>query len=430
MFTLARVAIAASLFLGSALGQATDVPAFETVVLSGRVVTQEGAAVANASVVLNSLAGRPEKSFMRTDKDGQFAFDVAMDRAYELHFESPGAAPRDLRVKVDESAQSLKDIVLDVHGSPSPVRPFGLPEQVAGLVKEEWADGLRYSLVARGEVFEQNLRVTQFGLREGNDAVLVQGAGSYFDGPSARPMLLFVNTDGLWWKAFGESNPPLYYHLDTLAHASNGWPDLEVWRHLEYATVRLVYEYGQGYERTHCDELQSVDHGKPIFKPCHEMTDEILNGMGQAPSGGHAWTLAEAPLTSEQRDLIYRTVAKPVHDDFEDKDEEIMTQTYVGTVQLSVARSTQLLVSGNCPRWVFATVQGRMRLVLESEAGSMFFIQKATHLGFHDVAVYWNSSAATGIFTVYRWNGVKYEQFWCIFNEGEFMSQGPCQGDQ
>jgi hypothetical protein len=111
-----------------------------------------------------------------------------------------------------------------------------------------------------------------------------------------------------------------------------------------------------------------------------------------------------------------------------------MAMTHIKLIQLAVGSAKQMLVfgpdvvcggSGNCPVWVFARVQGHLRLVLDS-FGSTFFIQPSVTGGFHNVATYMNTSVDSGGFGVYRWTGAEYRQFWCVSVQHMVVSQGKC----
>jgi len=111
-----------------------------------------------------------------------------------------------------------------------------------------------------------------------------------------------------------------------------------------------------------------------------------------------------------------------------------MATAHVKLVELAVAGPKQIVVfgpeplcggTGNCPILVFARIQGRLRLVLDS-FGSTFFIRRSMTGGFHDVATYTNSSADSGGFGVYHWIGAAYRQFWCVSVQHMVISQGKC----
>jgi hypothetical protein len=136
-------------------------------------------------------------------------------------------------------------------------------------------------------------------------------------------------------------------------------------------------------------------------------------------------SLADAPLTSKEREQIYRLIDnQDVHDAFTDaqRDEErkIVMSARVGSIVLADDGSRQVLVQGptlfcgahgNCSYWIFIRHRGQLRLVLDA-AGS-FIVRNTSSHGFRDVATGLRMSAYEGVFTVYRWNGAKYEEADC-----------------
>lgn len=136
-------------------------------------------------------------------------------------------------------------------------------------------------------------------------------------------------------------------------------------------------------------------------------------------------SLADAPLTSKEREQIYRLIDnQTVHDSFTDeqRDEERRTvmSARVGSIVLAEDGSRQVLVqgptlfcgaNGNCGYWIFIRHRGQLQLALA--AGGAFIVRNTSSYRFRDVATAWHMSAYEEVFTVYRWNGAKYEEADC-----------------
>jgi len=153
--------------------------------------------------------------------------------------------------------------------------------------------------------------------------------------------------------------------------------------------------------------------------------DDWKSGSAYDVNANLIYSLADAPLTSKEREQIYRLIDnQDVHDSFTDaqRDEERKTilSSHVGSIALADDGSRQILVqgptlfcgaTGNCSYWIFIRHRGQLRLVLDA-AGSLIVRNTSNH-GFRDVATGWHMSAYEGVFTVYRWNGTKYEKADC-----------------
>lgn len=136
-------------------------------------------------------------------------------------------------------------------------------------------------------------------------------------------------------------------------------------------------------------------------------------------------SLADAPLTSKEREQIYGLIDnQTVHDSFADeqRDEERRTvmSARVGSIVLAEDGSRQVLVqgptlfcgaSGNCGYWIFIRHRGQLQLALA--ASGAFIVRNTSSHGFHDVATAWHMSGYDEVFTVYRWNGTKYDEADC-----------------
>jgi hypothetical protein len=100
-------------------------------------------------------------------------------------------------------------------------------------------------------------------------------------------------------------------------------------------------------------------------------------------------SLADAPLTSSDRDQIYRIVDQDVHNSFSDaeREEERKAIAYfrVGSITLSQGGSQQVLVrgtssfcgaSGNCSMWIVVRQAAQVRLALGTE-GQRLIVRKS-----------------------------------------------------
>ncbi len=138
-------------------------------------------------------------------------------------------------------------------------------------------------------------------------------------------------------------------------------------------------------------------------------------------------SLADAPLTREERAQIYRMVDdKTIHDSFGDdqrgKERETVLSARVGLIPLGPGGSSQIVVQGpqmfcgaaggNCSIWILVRRQGKLQPALTT-GGDLLMIKKDVSGGVHDISTYWHMSADEGAFGVYRWNGTRYSQIDC-----------------
>ena len=131
------------------------------------------------------------------------------------------------------------------------------------------------------------------------------------------------------------------------------------------------------------------------------------------------YSLADAPLTSKERDQIYRLIdEETVHDSFTDKqraeERETVMSSRVGLIGLAEDGSPQLLArgptlfcgTGGCPYWVFIRQHGELQLVLE--AFGTVLVRKTSSQGFRDVTIEIHGGGGLETFADYSWNGTKY----------------------
>jgi len=137
-------------------------------------------------------------------------------------------------------------------------------------------------------------------------------------------------------------------------------------------------------------------------------------------------SLADAPFTSEERGQIYRLIDdKTIHDSFTDQqrgeERKTVLSARVGSIGLADDGSQQVIVrgptlfcgaSGNCSLWLFARRRGKLQPILAA-GGGVLIVRKTSSQGFHDLVTGWHMSAFDEVYTVYRWNGTKYEQVDC-----------------
>jgi hypothetical protein len=134
-------------------------------------------------------------------------------------------------------------------------------------------------------------------------------------------------------------------------------------------------------------------------------------------------TLANAPFTSGERTQIYQVIEKFALTEKQKEEPETLMSARVGSIQLADDGSQQILVqgpyaafcgaSGNCPMWIFTTSpNGQLRLALEM-FGNAVILRTTSSQGFHDFATASHFSAYEEYFSVYRWNGDKYDQIDC-----------------
>jgi len=140
-------------------------------------------------------------------------------------------------------------------------------------------------------------------------------------------------------------------------------------------------------------------------------------------------TLADAPLTSIERDQIYRIVDEDVHDSFSDagreEERKVVMSLLVGSIALARDGSQQILVrgtkdfcspTGNCSLWILVRKAGQFRLALGTE-GQVMIVRSSFARGFHDIAIGLHDSAFVEQYTVYGWDGTGYKQADCYSTE-------------
>jgi len=66
--------------------------------------------------------------------------------------------------------------------------------------------------------------------------------------------------------------------------------------------------------------------------------------------------------------------------------------------------------TGNCPIWIFALSDSRLRLILKDVSASSLVIKNHSTRGFHGFFTYENMSAGDGVFLVFRWRGSEYRE--------------------
>lgn len=149
--------------------------------------------------------------------------------------------------------------------------------------------------------------------------------------------------------------------------------------------------------------------------------DDWKPGSTYRVNANLVYSLANAPLTTKERQQIYRLLDnETVHDSFtdaqRDEERETVMDARIGFIDLVEGGGQQVLVqgpslfcgaSGNCRYLVFIRQPERLRLVLD--AGGDFVLRKASSHGFHDVVTSWHMSAYEQLINVYRWNGAEYK---------------------
>lgn len=149
--------------------------------------------------------------------------------------------------------------------------------------------------------------------------------------------------------------------------------------------------------------------------------DDWKPGSTYRVNANLVYSLANAPLTTKERQQIYRLLDnETVHDSFtdaqRDEERETVMDARIGFIDLVEGGGQQVLVqgpslfcgaSGNCRYLVFIRQPERLRLVLD--AGGDFVLRKTSSHGFHDVVTSWHMSAYEQLINVYRWNGAEYK---------------------
>ncbi len=153
--------------------------------------------------------------------------------------------------------------------------------------------------------------------------------------------------------------------------------------------------------------------------------DDWKPGSTYSVKSNLIYSLANAPLTTEERAQIYRliddrTVQESFTDAQRDEERETVMDARIGFIELTEGGGQQVLVqgpslfcgaSGNCRYLVFTRQRERLRLVLD--AGGDFVLRKTSSHGFHDVVTSWHMSAYDQLIKVYRWDGTEYKKADC-----------------
>jgi hypothetical protein len=141
------------------------------------------------------------------------------------------------------------------------------------------------------------------------------------------------------------------------------------------------------------------------------------------------YSLADAPVTSKERDQIYDQIYDLVDSRFHrvsytkeelSEERETVMSSPVGWIKLAEDGSSQLLVqgptllfcgTGGCRYWLFVRRHGQLQLALD--AFGNFIIGKTSSYGFHDVVMDQHLGMLERVFEIYRWNVKKYEEIDC-----------------
>jgi hypothetical protein len=136
-----------------------------------------------------------------------------------------------------------------------------------------------------------------------------------------------------------------------------------------------------------------------------------------------AYSLATAPfLTTGDRDGIARVIED--QEDEERKTPKTLMSYRVGLIGLAQDGSNQVLVqapdslcgNGGCDYWIFIRRHRQLQLVLKWFGFAL--VRDTFSHGFRDVVFEYHSSALEEDYTVYRWNGEKYEEIDCYSSKG------------
>jgi hypothetical protein len=147
------------------------------------------------------------------------------------------------------------------------------------------------------------------------------------------------------------------------------------------------------------------------------------------------YSLADAPITSVEREQIYRQVDADlrsdglVEDENPDKEQEFVMGAHVGKIQLAEKGPEQILVqaprescgNGGCSLWIFVRRGRRLQVVLRAGGGALIPRKTVSH-GYHDVTTVWHLRGGEARFEVYSWNGRKYVNTDCYITQVDAYS--------
>ena len=129
-------------------------------------------------------------------------------------------------------------------------------------------------------------------------------------------------------------------------------------------------------------------------------------------------SLADAPLSNGERAQIYKVIDdRSFAEDHQREQQETLLSARVGSIGLAKDGSQQILVelsgmSANSPMWIFVRRGDRVQLALETGGVALIMRDSFSH-GFRDLATAWHMGSGEYDYTVYRWNGAKYQEVDC-----------------
>ncbi len=126
-------------------------------------------------------------------------------------------------------------------------------------------------------------------------------------------------------------------------------------------------------------------------------------------------SLADAPLTNDEREQIYDAVAPG------DNAREMVMNSRVGSIALALNGSEQIVMkgtkdfcgaTGNCTIWIFVRENSVLRVALKS-IGNRLTVLKTSSRGLRDVVIGQHYSGFVEEYHDYRWDGSEYKQADC-----------------
>jgi hypothetical protein len=182
----------------------------------------------------------------------------------------------------------------------------------------------------------------------------------------------------------------------------------------------LVYAFSSATGRHTTEQVKELAGGKPIAAQSSR-DDWKQPSFDLEAHLDH--TLANAPFTSGERAQIFRVIEDFAISEKQKEEPETLMSARVGSIGLAEDGSQQILVqgpyaafcgaSGNCPMWIFTTSRsGQLRLVLEM-FGNAVILRATSNAGYRDLATASHFTAYEEYFSVYRWNGTKYDSVDC-----------------
>jgi hypothetical protein len=158
-----------------------------------------------------------------------------------------------------------------------------LPNEVADLVRAELDEEFRLCADHGNSPssIDKGLRTAALTIRQGIEAFLITGMGPCFSAPVGNgDVFVYARIENQWRKVLDANGQ----RVEVRNARTNGWRDLEVWRHgSALESERFIWQFdGRRYNRAFCDSVRFGDWatGQALKRP------EFSRCQGRLPSLG------------------------------------------------------------------------------------------------------------------------------------------------